>query len=53
MFDMVGLAAKPGHAHVLKFKKAIAQLTAPTPQRTGNVDQSSVPFVRKFKKVSF
>lgn len=51
MFDMVGLAAKPGH--VLKFKKAIAQLTAPTPQRTGNVDQSSVPFVRKFKKVSF
>ena len=41
MFDMVGLSAKPGH--VLKFKKAIAQLTAPTPQRTGNVDQSYVP----------
>lgn len=50
MFDMVGLAAKPGH--VLKFKKAIAQLTAPTQQSTRNVDQSSIP-QKKVQKSKF
>lgn len=50
MFDLVGLVAKPGH--VLKFKKAIAQLVAPTPQRTGNAAQSSVP-QKKIQKSKF
>ena len=50
MFDLVGLAAKPGH--ILKFKKAVAQLHAPTPQRNSNVSQSSVP-QKKVQKSKF